>query len=285
MTATVLDGKALAKKIRRELKEKAALLEGKRKPGLSAILVGDDPASAIYVGSKERACKKAGFLTDTRKLPASTKREELLGVINELNNDPLIDGILLQMPIPDHLSKYEMIRAISPDKDVDGFHPINQGNLFLDVDGFVPCTPRGIIRILNEYDIPLKGANAVVLGRSLLVGKPVAMLLMRNHATISILHSRTRDLSEYTKRADIVIVAAGVVNIITADMIKPQAVIIDVGINRLDDGSIVGDVDFEAASKVAGYITPVPGGVGPMTIAMVLENTWLSYCKREGIEP
>ncbi len=284
MTAQILNGKSLAKKIRGELKQKVAGLGDVRKPGLAAVLVGDDPASAIYVRSKEKACKKLGYHADPRRLSADIKRDELLAVIDELNNDSKIDGILLQMPIPEHLDKYEMLSAISIDKDVDGFNPISQGRLFLDIDGFIPCTPRGIIRILKEYEIPLKGANVVILGRSLLVGKPVAMLLMRDHATISILHSRTRDLSEYTKRADIVVVAAGVPNIITADMIKPDAVIIDVGINRLDDGSIVGDVDFKAASEIAGWITPVPGGVGPMTIAMLMENTWLSYAKREGIK-
>ncbi len=284
MTAQILNGKSLAKKIRGELKQKVAVLGNVRKPGLAAVLVGDDPASAIYVRSKEKTCKRLGYHTDTKRLPADISRDELLSVIDELNNDSKIDGILLQMPIPDHLDKYEMLSAISVEKDVDGFNPVSQGRLFLDIDGFIPCTPRGIIRILKEYEIPLKGANAVILGRSLLVGKPVAMLLMRDHATISILHSRTRNLSEYTMRADIVVVAAGVPNIITADMIKPGAVIIDVGINRLDDGSIVGDVDFESASKVAGWITPVPGGVGPMTIAMLLENTWLSYAKREGVQ-
>ncbi|MCD6216238.1 bifunctional methylenetetrahydrofolate dehydrogenase/methenyltetrahydrofolate cyclohydrolase FolD [bacterium] len=284
MTAQILNGKSLAKKIRGEIKQKAAGIGNVRKPGLAAVLVGEDPASAIYVKSKEKTCKKLGFHADTRRLPADISRDELLAVINELNNDSKIDGILLQMPIPEHLDKFEMLSAISIDKDVDGFNPISQGRLFLDIDGFIPCTPRGIIRILKEYEIPLKGANAVILGRSLLVGKPVAMLLMRDHATISILHSRTRDLSEYTKRADIVVVAAGVPNIITADMIKPGAVIIDVGINRLDDGSIAGDVDFKAASEIAGWITPVPGGVGPMTIAMLMENTWLSYAKREGIQ-
>ena len=283
MAAQILDGKALAKKVRKELKEKVAALGDKRPPGLAAILVGDDPASAVYVNSKGKACRKAGYHTDTRKLPTETSREELLAVIDELNNDAKVDGILLQMPIPEHLDNHEMLNAISLDKDVDGFNPMSQGRLFLDLEGFTPCTPKGIMRILQEYEIPLKGANAVIVGRSLLVGKPVAMLLMRNHATISMLHSRTRDLSEYTKRADIIVVAAGVLNIVTADMIKPGAVIIDVGINRLDDGSLTGDVDFDAASEVAGYITPVPGGVGPMTIAMLLENTWISYCKREGI--
>lgn len=284
MTAQILDGKSLAKNIRSKLKQKIADLGDARKPGLAAILVGNDPASAIYVKSKEKTCKRLGYHTDTKRLSADTSRDELLSVINELNNDSKIDGILLQMPIPKHLDKFEMLRTISVEKDIDGFNPISQGRLFLDIDGFIPCTPRGIIRILGEYEIPLKGANAVVLGRSLLVGKPVAMLLMRDHATISILHSRTKDLSEYTLRADIVVVAAGVPNIITADMIKPNAVIIDVGINRLDDGSIVGDVDFDSVSEIAGWITPVPGGVGPMTIAMLLENTWLSYAKREGIQ-
>lgn len=283
MAAVILDGKKLAKSIREGLTEKVASLNRRRVPGLSAILVGDDPASAVYVASKEKACRKAGYHTDTRRLPVEISREKLLDTINELNNDNKIDGILLQMPIPKHLERNEMVSAIAVEKDVDGFHPLNQGKLFLDIDGFVPCTPRGIMRILEEYKITLKGANAVVVGRSLLVGKPSAMLLMRNHATISILHSRTRDLSEYTKIADIIVVAAGVPNIVTADMVKPGAVIIDVGINKLEDESIVGDVDYDSVSQVAGYITPVPGGIGPMTIAMLLENTWMSYAKREGI--
>lgn len=284
MAAEILNGKALAKKIRKELKEKVIALGDVRKPGLAAILVGVDPASDVYVSMKEKACRKIGFHTDTRRLDADISREKLLGIIEELNKDSKVDGILLQMPIPAHLDKHEMLSAISLDKDVDGFNPLSQGRLFLDLDGFTPCTPKGIMRILEEYEIPIKGANAVILGRSLLVGKPVAILLMRQHATISILHSRTRDLSEYTKRADIIVVAAGVLNIVTADMIKPGAVVIDVGINRLENGKITGDVDFEAASDVAGWITPVPGGVGPMTIAMLLENTWISYAKREGIK-
>jgi methylenetetrahydrofolate dehydrogenase (NADP+)/methenyltetrahydrofolate cyclohydrolase len=283
MSAVIMDGKKLAKSIREGLTQKVANLGGRRVPGLAAILVGDDPASAVYVSSKEKACKKAGYHTDTRTLPVETSREKLIETINYLNNDKKIDGILLQMPLPKHLERNEMVSAISVDKDVDGFHPLNQGKLFLDIDGFVPCTPKGIIRILEEYKITMKGADAVVVGRSLLVGKPVAMLLMRNHATISILHSRTRDLSEYTKLADIIVVAAGVPNIVKADMVKPGAVVIDVGINKLEDDSIVGDVDYDSVSQVAGYITPVPGGVGPMTIAMLLENTWMSYIKREGI--
>jgi methylenetetrahydrofolate dehydrogenase (NADP+)/methenyltetrahydrofolate cyclohydrolase len=283
MSAQILDGKELAKKIRVGIKDKVSKLGSRRPPGLAAILVGDDPASAVYVTSKGKACTKAGYHTDTRQLPSNTPREELLSVINEMNNDSRIDGILLQLPLPSHLDKFEMLMTIKLEKDVDGFTPLSQGRLFLDLPGFEPCTPKGIIRLLNEYNIPLKGANAVIVGRSLLVGKPVAMLLMRNHASISILHSRTRDLSEYTKKADIIVVAAGVPNIVTADMIKPGAAIIDVGINRMEDGSLKGDVDFEKAKEVAGFITPVPGGVGPMTIAMLLENTWLSYCKREGL--
>ena len=284
MAAEILNGKTLAKKIRIGLKEKVTSLGDVRKPGLAAILVGVDPASEIYVNKKEKACRRIGYHTDTRRLDADISREELLGIIDELNKDLKVDGILLQMPIPAHLDKHEMLSAISLDKDVDGFNPLSQGRLFLDLDGYTPCTPKGIMRILEEYKIPIKGANAVILGRSLLVGKPVAMLLMRKHATISILHSRTRDLSEYTKQADLIVVAAGVTNIVTADMIKKGAVVVDVGINRLENGKIAGDVDFEAASQVAGWITPVPGGVGPMTIAMLLENTWISYAKREGID-
>jgi len=284
MTAQILDGKALAKKIREELKAKVDALGDARKPGLGTILVGDNPASRIYVDMKEKSCRKAGYVTDTRRLPPDVSRETLLAIINEFNNDPKIDGILLQLPLPKHLDKNEMDAVILPEKDVDGFHPINQGRLLLDEPGFEPCTPKGIIRLLREYNIEIKGANAVVVGRGFLVGKAVAVLLLRNHATVSILHTRTRDRSEYTKRADILVVAAGVKGLVTADMIKPGAVVVDVGINELPDGSIVGDVDFETVKEVAGWITPVPGGIGPMTIAMLMENTWLSYAKREGIQ-
>jgi len=284
MPAQILDGKAVAKKIRDGLKIKADSLGESRKPGLGTILVGDNPASRIYVDMKEKACRKAGFYTDTRRPPPDVSRDTLLGIIDEFNRDPKIDGILLQLPLPKHLDKYEMDSVILPEKDVDGFNPVNQGRLLLDEPGFEPCTPRGIIKLLKEYEIIIEGANAVVIGRGFLVGKAVSVLLLRNHATISVCHTRTRDLSEYTKRADILVVAAGHRGIVTADMIKPGAVVVDVGINELPDGTVVGDVEFESAKEVAGWITPVPGGIGPMTIATLMENTWLSYARREGIE-
>lgn len=284
MTAKILDGKALAKKIRDELKAKVDSLGDSRRPGLGTILVGDNPASRIYVEMKEKACRKAGFFTDTRRLPSNVSRETLLETINEFNNDLKIDGILLQLPLPEHLDKNEMDAAILPEKDVDGFHPINQGRLLLDEPGFEPCTPKGIIRLLKENNIEIKGADAVVVGRGFLVGKAVAVLLLRNHATVTICHTRTRNLAEHTKRADILVVAAGVRGLVSADMVKSEAVVVDVGINELPDGSVVGDVDFDKVKEVAGWITPVPGGIGPMTITMLMENTWLSYIKREGIK-
>jgi len=285
MSAQILDGKAVAKKVREILKTKADSPGSSRKPGLGTILVGDNPASRIYVDMKEKACRKAGFITDTRKLSENVTRETLLGIIDEFNSDPKVDGILLQLPLPKHLDKYEMDSVILPEKDIDGFNPVNQGRLLLDEPGFEPCTPKGIIRLIKEYGIKIEGANAVVIGRGFLVGKAVAVLLLRNHATVSICHTRTRDLSEYTKRADILVVAAGRRGIVKAEMIKPGAVVVDVGINELPDGTIVGDVEFESAKEIAGWITPVPGGIGPMTIAMLMENTWQSYAKREGINP
>jgi len=284
MTAQILDGKAIAKKIREELKAKVDALGDARKPGLGTILVGDNPASRIYVDMKEKSCRKAGYFTDTRRLPADVSRETLLAIINEFNNDPKIDGILLQLPLPKHLDKNEMDAVILPEKDVDGFHPINQGRLLLDEPGFEPCTPKGIIRLLKENNVEIKGANAVVVGRGFLVGKAVSVLLLRNHATVTICHTRTRVLAEHTKRADILVVAAGVRGLVTADMVNPGSIVVDVGINELPDGSIVGDVDFDTVKEIAGWITPVPGGIGPMTIAMLMENTWLSYAKREGIQ-
>ena len=285
MPAELIDGVSIAREIRREVAEKAArLIEQGVRPGLAVVLVGDDPASTIYVRSKGRACDEAGIYSSTVKLSATTTQSELLAVVEELNNNPLIHGILVQMPLPAHLDADAVIRSISPRKDVDGFHPVNVGKLLIgERDGFVPCTPAGIQEMLKRSSIETSGADCVIVGRSNIVGKPMAALLMQDAAgangTVTVCHRHTRDLAAHTRRADILIVAAGRAGLVTADMIKPGAVVIDVGMNRIDDPAspgryrLVGDVDFNSVSRVASRITPVPGGVGPMTIAMLMKNT------------
>ena len=240
-------------------------------PGLAVVLVGEDPASAIYVRNKERACKKLGMNGTVLRLPEETTQQELLSTVQRLNEDPAVHGILVQLPLPRHLDEREVIRAIDPDKDVDGFHPINAGRLLIGEPGFVPCTPKGVMRLLEIEDVPLSGKHAVVVGRSNIVGKPMALLLLQENATVTICHSRTADLAAHTRRADILVAAIGKPRFITADMVKDGAVVVDVGINRVD-GKLCGDVDFEPVSQKASYITPVPGGVGKMTIAMLMEN-------------
>lgn len=274
MNARIIDGKAIALEIREEIREKTAALTAKGvKPGLAVILVGEDPASQVYVRNKERACVKAGMHSVLERLPAETTQEELLAHIARLNVDPAIHGILVQLPLPGHIDEAAVIRAIDPDKDVDGFHPVNAGLLLTGGAGAVPCTPKGCIELLKRAGVPLKGANAVVVGRSNIVGKPMALLLLREHCTVTVCHSRTQNLSEVTHNADILVVAIGRPGFITGDMIKPGAAVIDVGMNRLADGTLCGDVEYASAAEVAGWITPVPGGVGPMTIAMLLDNT------------
>lgn len=272
--AVLLDGKALAEKM---AVETAARVEKLKEKGietcLAVILVGDDPASAVYVRSKKRMCKKLGIRSKSYVLPAETSQSELIGIINELNADDEVHGILIQLPLPKHIDEDAVMDAVSPEKDADGFNAINQGKLLSGRDTILPCTPAGCIALLKEGNVPLSGADAVVIGRSNIVGKPVSIMLQKENCTVTMCHSRTKDISRYTKNADIVICATGKPGLITPDMIKEGAAVVDVGINRIADGTLVGDVDFEGCSKIAGYITPVPGGVGPMTIAMLMRNT------------
>ena len=274
MSAQIMDGKAVAKSIREGLKEEVDRLKKEDiYPGLAVVLVGDNPASMIYVKNKGEACRAAGIYSEEHRLPEDTKESELLELINRLNNDPRIHGILVQLPLPSHIDKDRVLKSISPEKDVDGFHEINMGRLLTGQEGLVPCTPLGIMKLLEYYHIPVEGRFAVVVGRSNIVGKPVAMMLLQRNATVTICHTRTRNMTETCRMADILIAAAGKPGMITGDMIKDGAVVIDVGINRSDMGKLIGDVDFESVSKKAGWITPVPGGVGPMTITMLLYNT------------
>lgn len=271
--AVILDGKTLADKIVEDIKQKTSRL--KTKPGLAVILVGDDPASSVYVKNKEKKALYAGFNSYICKLPEDTKKEKLLELIEKLNNDKSVDGILLQLPLPKHLNSVEFLDKIDPKKDVDGFHPINAGKLFLNEKPYaVPCTPKGIMRILKEYNIQIEGKNVVIIGRSNIVGKPSGALLLNENATVTVVHSKTKNLQNITKTADILISATGKSNMVTKDMVKPGAVVIDVGIIRRQDGKLIGDIDFNEVQNVAGFITPVPGGVGPMTIASLIENTY-----------
>jgi len=273
MTAQVIDGKALAKQVRAEVKERAtALTEQGVTPGLAVVLVGDDPASAIYVRGKTRACKKVGIEHFDHNLPASTTQDELLALVGQLNEDPRVHGILVQLPLPPQIDSDVIIRAISPEKDADGFHPASLGRLLAGNPLFVPCTPLGILRMLQHAETPLKGAEAVVVGRSNIVGKPMAALLLAQHCTVTICHSRTRELDKVVARGDVVIAAVGRAELVRGSWIKPGATVIDVGMNRQDD-KLLGDVEFEAAAERARAISPVPGGVGPMTIAMLMHNT------------
>lgn len=273
--AELIDGKKVSEHIRAQIAEGVEALKAETgiTPGLAAVLVGDDPASEIYVRNKRKACATAGMYSEEHKLPAETTEQELLNLVDRLNNDPNIHGILVQLPLPDHINETKVLRAVSPLKDVDGFHPYNVGLLVEGNPRFISCTPHGIIKMLEFYDIDITGKEAVIVGRSNIVGKPVSMLLLHRHATVTICHSRTKPLDEVTRRADILVAAIGRANFITGDMVKDGAVVIDVGINRNEEGKLTGDVDFEAVSQKASYITPVPGGVGPMTISMLLWNT------------
>jgi methylenetetrahydrofolate dehydrogenase (NADP+)/methenyltetrahydrofolate cyclohydrolase len=264
-----MDGKALAARVREEVAGEVAALGSP--VGLATVLVGDDPASAVYVSSKRKACAEAGIESIHHELPASTTEEALLALVAELNADERVTGILVQLPLPEQIDESRVIQAIAPIKDVDGFHPVNAGYLLQGTPTLLPATPAGIMEILAEYEVPLVGARAVVVGRSNIVGKPVSLLLLAQHATVTICHSRTRDLAAVCREADVLVAAVGRANAITADMVKPGAAVVDVGINRVD-GALVGDVAADAAD-VAGLLTPVPGGVGPMTIASLLRNT------------
>lgn len=271
--AEILDGKELAKKIRKDLKKEVAeLKENGINPKLAVIMVGDNSASQVYVKNKSRACEKAGIEFEEFLFDANTSEEELLKTIEKLNNDDNVHGILLQSPVPKHIDINKAFRTISPEKDVDGFNPINVGNLCIGEDCFISCTPYGIVKILEEYNIETEGKEAVILGRSNIVGKPMIQCLLNKNCTVTVCHSRTKEIEKIIKRADIIIAAIGKSKFVKKEMVKDGAVVIDVGINRLEDGTIVGDVDFEEISKIASYITPVPGGVGPMTIAMLLNN-------------
>lgn len=280
MTARVIDGKAVAAELRARVAERVAALSFR--PGLAVVLVGDDPASAVYVRSKDRAATEAGIATRTIRLPAATTEAELLRVIGGLNADGDVDGILVQLPLPPAIRARAVIEAIDPAKDVDGFHPVNTGHLADGVPTLVPCTPAGVMALLAAAAVPIQGARALVIGRSTIVGRPVAALLLAADATVTIAHSRTRDLAAECRRADIVIAAIGRAAFVRGDWIAPGAAVIDVGINRLDDGRLVGDVDFDACAERAGVITPVPGGVGPMTIACLMDNTLRAALARRG---
>ncbi|MEH2062541.1 MAG: bifunctional methylenetetrahydrofolate dehydrogenase/methenyltetrahydrofolate cyclohydrolase FolD [Nostoc sp.] len=284
-TAKLLDGKAIAKKIQQELSVAITQLEPKigRSPGLAVLMVGDNPASAAYVRNKEKACAKVGIASFGKHFPAETSLGELEEVIAALNQDERVDGILVQLPLPNHLDAVTLLHQIDPDKDADGLHPVNLGRLVRGEIGLRSCTPAGVMRLLQEYEIPLQGKQAVVVGRSILVGKPMALMLLEADATVTIAHSRSHDLKSITQNADILIAAVGRPGLISADMVKAGAVVVDVGMNRVTDASgnsrLIGDVDFESTASVAGFITPVPGGVGPMTVAILLQNTFASYSK------
>ncbi len=269
----IIDGKELAGTIRTELKQEVESIKKKGvQPKLAVIMVGEDKASAVYVRNKSKACNEVGVEYEEFLLPTETTMDKLLGLIETLNQDTNIDGILLQSPIPKHLDIDEAFRAIDPGKDVDGFHPVNVGKLSLNQDCFVSCTPFGIIKMLETYHVPIEGKHAVIIGRSKIVGKPLIQCLLNKNATVTICHSKTQNLEEVTKQADILIAAIGKPEFVTANMVKEGATVIDVGINRREDGKLVGDVKFEEVSKQASYITPVPGGVGPMTVAMLMTN-------------
>jgi len=283
MTAQLLDGKALAQRMQAELAQQVQTLQVRyqRPPGLAVLMVGDNPASAAYVRNKERACTTVGIASYGKHFPADVTQAELEQTIQELNRDDRVDGILVQLPLPKHLDSVALLNQIDPDKDADGLHPLNLGRLVRGEPGLRSCTPAGVMRLLEAYQIDLKGKQAVVIGRSILVGKPIALLLLEADATVTIAHSRSHDLSAIARSADILIAAVGRPGLITPEMVKPGAVVVDVGINRITDETgksrLVGDVDFEAVLPIAGYLTPVPGGVGAMTVTMLLHNTVWSY--------
>jgi len=283
MTAQIIDGKAISAQIRQEIKHRIELrtAQGKRIPGLAVILVGSDPASEVYVSHKRKDCLEVGIRSIAHDLPADTSQEKLLAIIDELNGDPSVDGILVQLPLPKHINTETVIEHIDPEKDVDGFHPYNVGRLALRMPLLRPCTPRGVMILLERTGQPLKGLDAVVVGASNIVGRPMALELLLAGCTVTVCHSSTRDLEDKVRRADLVVVGVGKPALVKGDWIKPGAIVIDVGINRLPDGRLVGDVDFDSAVQRAGWITPVPGGVGPMTRAVLLQNT-IDACEKRG---
>jgi methylenetetrahydrofolate dehydrogenase (NADP+)/methenyltetrahydrofolate cyclohydrolase len=281
MAASLIDGKAFAAGLRARLREQVAALVATHgiTPGLAVVLVGDDPASHVYVRNKGKQCREAGMASFEHRLPQTVTQADLLALVAQLNADPAVHGILVQLPLPRHLDSTAVIAAIAPEKDVDGFHPVNVGRLWSGLEGFVPCTPLGCLLLLREHVGNLAGRHAVVVGRSNIVGKPMAALLLRENCTVTIAHSRTQDLAAECRRADILVAAVGQPEFIRADWIKPDAVVIDVGINRTAAGTLVGDVDFAGAAQVASALTPVPGGVGPMTIACLLQNTYTAAAR------
>lgn len=285
MPAQIIDGRALSKKIRQRITEESSVLKEKGIiPGLAVILIGDDPASHTYVNNKKKACEECGFYSEIYKLPESTPEADVLELIEVLKSRKEINGILVQSPFPKHISEKKILLAIPPEKDVDAFHPQNVGAIVAGDFDFVPCTPAGVMEMLKEYNIEVSGKHAVVIGRSNIVGKPMSILLLHKHATVTICHSRTKYLADITRQADILVAAVGRLGFVTADMVKPGAVVIDVGMNRKEDGKLAGDVDFNGVSEIAAYITPVPGGVGLMTVAMLLQNTLRAACIQNNIK-
>jgi len=285
VAARLIDGKALALQVRERLATESAAVLAKTgmRPGLATILVGDDPASHLYVKSKQKACDAAGIHIDDHKLPTNTTQAELLALIEKENDDPKIHGILIQLPLPKHIDSKVVLEAVSPDKDADGFHPYNFGRLVEGHPVFEACTPKGVIKMIESTGVSIEGKRAVVLGRSNIVGKPLALMLLQRHATVTICHSKTRDLPGVCREAELLLVAIGKAKFVTADMVRDGAVVIDVGTNRLPNGKVVGDVDFEPVTQKAAWVSPVPGGVGPMTIAMLLDNTVESAKRMAGM--
>jgi methylenetetrahydrofolate dehydrogenase (NADP+)/methenyltetrahydrofolate cyclohydrolase len=275
MSAQIIDGKALAAQLRQDIKQRVEqrVAAGKRAPGLAVILVGENPASQVYVGSKRRGCEECGILSIAHDLPADTGEEKLLALIDELNGDPTVDGILVQLPLPAHINEEAVIERIHPDKDVDGFHPYNIGRLTIQMPTMQPCTPRGVMTMLESTGVELAGLDAVIVGASNIVGRPMALELLLARCTVTVCHSRTKNLEEKVRGADLVVVGVGRPEMVKGEWIKPGAIVVDVGINRLESGRLVGDVEFDSAREKASWITPVPGGVGPMTVATLLQNT------------
>lgn len=284
--AILLDGKSTAAAVRQTITRRTAALrdQGFRAPGLAVILVGDDPASRIYVRNKQKACEEIGFVSRGYTMPAHTDEAELIALIDDLNRDKTVDGILVQLPLPKHLNETKILAAIAPDKDVDAFSAENVGKILLGRERFLPCTPAGVMELLEQYRISVAGKRCVVIGRSNIVGKPMALLLLAKDGTVTVCHSRTKNLEIITKEADLVVAAVGRPKLVTASMVKKGAVVIDVGMNRDEQGKLCGDVDFDAVAPRCSYITPVPGGVGPMTIAMLMKNTWMAACDHLGVK-
>lgn len=284
MSASIISGKQVSEQIRENIaKEVQILTEKGYRPGLAVVLVGEDPASQVYVRNKEKACHELGFYSEVHRLSPATTQEELLSLVDKLNRQENIHGILVQLPLPKQIHEKSVIDAIAPEKDVDGFHPVNVGNLMIGDDSLLPCTPAGVIELIKRTGVSIEGKHAVVIGRSNIVGKPVSLLLQRENATVTMCHSRTANMAEIARQGDILVVAIGRANMIDGSYVKPGAVVIDVGMNRLDNGKLAGDVDYDSAKEIAGFITPVPGGVGPMTITMLMRNTLLASKRLNGL--